>query len=247
VNDLEADLETEAPMKTHADTATRVAGAWLAASSLLLVAALALHPPPSPDPDRFMAIIADAGVRWRIAHWFAALALSGFVATSLVALTTPSRLNADGWKMSAWALLAVSAAWVTTTAVAEATVIADAAISADRDTFHAWERFAEGKAMGFLGIAAALALIATTEATETQPATPRWAGWLAGAAGLAAIVGWTLGAILGVDAGAVIWLVSTMVLSLWTLWFGIAIAHIDQAGPAIPVEISSASPRSSGT
>jgi hypothetical protein len=233
-------------MPTHTQSAARVAGVWLASASLLLLAALTLHPPPSPDPDQFMSIIADAGTRWRVAHWGAALALSAFVAASLIALATPSHLNSGGWKISAWALLAVSAAWVVTTAVAEATVIADAAMANDRETFLAWERFAEGKAMGFLGVAAALALIAAGEATTLEPATPRWSSWAAVAAALVAFAGWTLGTVLGVDAGGVVWLVSTIVLSLWTLWFGLAVA-LKKATGAAPTAESPTDPSAAET
>jgi hypothetical protein len=149
------------------------------------------------------------------------------VVTSLIVLTAHSRLTENWWTISAWAILPVGAFWVVTAAVAEATVISHTALAGDRATFQAWQRFAEGKAMGFLGLALAIALIAGNEARSDQPTTPAWACWAAMAAALAAIAGWTLGMVLGVAAGGVIWLVSTRVMGLWTLWLGLALARTE--------------------
>jgi hypothetical protein len=212
-------------MTTHPERTIRVAGGWLAAASLLFVGSLALHPPPSPDPDAFMQIIANAGTRWVVAHWAAALALSAFAVTSLIVLTAHSRLTENWWTISAWAILPVSSFWVLTAAVAEATVISHAARAGDQEMFQAWQRFAEGKAMGVLGLALSIALIAGNEARSGQPTTPAWACWAAIAAALGAFAGWTMGMVLDVAAGGIIWLVSAMAMGLWTLWLGLALAR----------------------
>jgi hypothetical protein len=215
----------EETMTSHPELTVQVAGGWLAGASLLLVGALAFHPPPSADPDEFMRIIADAGTRWVVVHWIAALALSAFVVASLIVLSASSRLTSSWMTVSAWGLLPVSALWVVTTAVAEATVISHAAVIGAHEMFHAWHLFAEGKGMGFLGIALSTALIAGNEARARQPAVPASACWVAAAAALAALCGWTLGTIFGVTTGGIIWLFSTLLMSLWILWFGLALAR----------------------
>ncbi|WP_137286998.1 hypothetical protein [Halorussus salinisoli] len=209
---------------------TRVAGAWLAMGSVLFVASLALHPPPSPDLGEFMAVIANEPTQWVLAHWAAALALTLFAITGLLMLTTESRLSQNWWAMTAWALLVVGATWITTTAVAEATVITEAAVAGDTATFEAWQLFAEGKAVGFGFLAVAIAVIAGNEARSTRSVTPVWASWIGAVAGLVAFVGFVvLGLLLGIAVGGLIWLASTIVMSLWTLWFGIALVRSDDS------------------
>ena len=205
-----------------------VAGVWLAVGSLLLVASLALHPPPSPDPGEFMATIANGPLRWVAAHWIAAMALSSFAIVGLIVLTAGSRLTRNGWTMSAWAVLVVGSLWVTTTAVAEATVITAAAVAGDTATFEAWQLYAEGRAVGFGFLALAIAVIAGNEARSPRSVTPAWAAWIGATAGTVAFVGFVvLGLWLGLATGGLIWLVSTIVMSLWTLWFGIALTRSD--------------------
>lgn len=214
-------------------TGTRVAGAWLAVGSVLFVGSLVFHlfhPPPSSALGEFMASIAAAPTQWVLAHWAAALALTIFAITGLIMLTTESRLSQKWWTMTAWAVLAVGAIWVTTTAVAEATVLTAAAVAGDTATFEAWQLFAEGKAVGFGFLAVAIAVIAGNEARSTRSVTPVWASWIGAVAGIVAFVGFVvLGVLLGIALGGLIWLVSTIVMSLWTLWFGIALARSDES------------------
>lgn len=211
-------------------TGTRAAGAWLAIGSLLFVVSLVLHPPPSPNPGEFMATIADGPALWVAAHWAAALALSFFVIAGLLMLTAESRLTQNGWTMSAWAVLVVGALWVTTTAVAEATVITEAAVAGDTATFEAWQLFAEGKAIGFGFLALAVAAIAANEARSSRSVTPMWAAWISTVAGIAAFVGFVvLGLLLGIAVGGLIWVGSTIVMSLWTLWFGVGLVRSDES------------------
>lgn len=222
--------EVVSPRMERTGVGTRVAGAWLAVGSVLFVGSLVLHPPPSPDPGEFMAAIADGPTQWVLAHWAAALALTLFAITGLIMLTTASRLSQKWWTMSAWAVLVVGAIWVTTTAVAEATVITEAAVAGDTATFEAWQLFAEGKGVGFGFLAVAIAVIAGNEARSTRSVTPVWASWIGAVAGIVAFVGFVvLGVLLGIAVGGLIWLISTIVMSLWTFWFGVALARSDDS------------------
>lgn len=211
-------------------TSTKVAGTWLAIGSVLFVVSLLLHPPPSPDPGEFMAAIAEAPTRWVVAHWAAALALTLFAITGLVVLTARSRLTRTGWTTTAWAALVVGALWVTTTAVAEATVITEAAVAGDAATFEAWQLFAEGNAIGFGFLALAVAVIAGNEARSARSVTPVWTSWIGAVTGIVAFVGFVvLGALLGIALGGLVWIASTVVMSLWTFWFGVALMRSDDS------------------
>ena len=228
---------------SRAETTVRAAGAWLAAGSLLLVVSLALHPPPSPVPAEFMAIIAENATLWTAVHWGAALALTMLVIAGLLVLTAGSRLTETWWTMSAWAVLVVGALWVSTTAVAEATTIATAAAAGDAATFEAWQLFAEGQGIGFGFLAAALAAIAADQARSAIPITPPWAAWIGAVAAVAAVVAYVvLGAVLGIAIGAPIWLAATIVMGLWTFWFGVALARSESPEVAA-VEAGSRRPR----
>lgn len=209
---------------SSADTGSRVAGAWLALASLLLVASLLFHGPISPDHGVQMRFIAGAPLRWAAAHWGAALSLSMFAIGGLVALTTGSRLARSGPQMSAWAVLTLGALWTMTTAVVEASVIAEAAAKGNRETFETWLALAEGKANGFAFLALAVATIAGNEATTARGATPAWAAWIAAVAGVCAFVGWVIGSWLGIGAGGAVWLISSLVMCVWIFWFGAALA-----------------------
>lgn len=214
---------------SYRETGVRVAGAWLAIGSLLIVVSLALHPPPSPVPSEFMAIIADSPTRWMAVHWGAALALIMIVIAGLIMLTARSRLTQAWWTMTAWTVLVVGALGVTVTAIAEATVITAAAVAGDAAAFEAWQLFADGTALGFGFIAAAVALIAFNETRSAQSVTPAWAAWIGAIAAIVAVGGFVLGLVLGIAIGGAIWLASTIVMSLWTLWFGVALARSDSS------------------
>jgi hypothetical protein len=90
-----------------------------------------------------------------------------------VVLAAASRLNQGAWTTTAWAVLPVGALWTLTTAVAEATVVAGAAVSGNTAMFEAWWAFSEGKATGFIFLALAVAVIAGNE-TRTPRAIPAW-------------------------------------------------------------------------
>ncbi|UYG06837.1 hypothetical protein [Halomonas sp. M4R1S46] len=206
---------------TH--TALRVAGAWLAIASFLLVAALIVHGPLAHDLSDQMKEIADGATTWSAIHWVSAASLSLFAVTGLIVLSSGSRLAASGWTMTAWAVLTVSALWTMTTAVAEATVVTNAAVSGTKEIFEAWWAFAEGKASGIAFLALSIVVISGNEAQSSERVVPAWSAWIAMISGVASFAGWALGRWFGVDFGNLLWVVSSVVMSMWTLWFGFAL------------------------
>ncbi|NIP83440.1 MAG: hypothetical protein GWM90_31120, partial [Gemmatimonadetes bacterium] len=166
-----------------------------------MITTLAFHGPIAPDLQVQMRRIADAAARWSTVHWIAAAALSFYAVSGLILLTARSRLTDGLWTLTAWAVICVGALWTLTTAVAETTVMAEAAASGLDETFAAWWAFAEGKATGFAFLALAVAVIAGNEARNPSGATPAWSAWIAVVAGLGSFAGWALGMWLGVAFG----------------------------------------------
>jgi hypothetical protein len=207
------------------DTQIRTAGAWMAIASALFAGVLIGHGPIDPDLSRQMEAIANSSVRWAIVHWAAAAALSLFAVAGLIVLTARSRLTQEWWTLSAWGVVTIGALWTVTTAVAEATVVAGAAAAGDAEQFEAWLAFSEGKANGFMFLALAVAFIAGNEGKSADPATPAWAAWIAVLAGTASFVAWPLGMWFGVRLGNILWVVSSLVMSLWILWFGFSLVR----------------------
>jgi hypothetical protein len=203
----------------------RVGGAWLAIAACLMIAGLVLHGPIAPDLSDQMAKIANDPARWVVAHWITAAGLSLYMVAGLVVLTSGSRLTEGWWTTTAWAVLPVSALWVLTTAVAEATVVTNAAIAGNSEVFQAWWAFAEGKATGVAFLALAIALIAKNDAQSAPGVTPAWSAWTAMFASLASFTGWALGMWFEIGAGSVLWLASSILMSAWTVWFGIALTR----------------------
>ena len=211
------------PARLGEGPTVRTAGAWLAVASVLMIAVLVLHGPIAPDPADQMTRIAEAPSRWRLAHWLAAASLSGYALTGLLALTARSRLTAMGATSSAWAVVTVGALWTLTTAVAEATAVTRAVTDGNRAIFEAWWAFAEGKATGFAFVALALAMIAVADARSADGLTPRWSAGFGAMAGVASFAGWALGMWLGVRPGSVLWVVASVLMSVWTLAFGLGL------------------------
>lgn len=212
-------------------TAVQVAGMWFAAASVLMVAVLVSHGPLAHDLDHQMQRIANGALRWNVVHWIAAAALSLHALTGLVVLASGSRLTEDRLTLSAWALLVVSAIWTITTAVAEATIVTSAAVSGDVETFRAWWTFAEGMGNGFAFFALAVAVIAAHQAQRSERAWPVWSARVGMVAGLASFAGWALGRWFGVSFGNLLWVATSIVMSLWTLWFGVALMRFDGSTP----------------
>ena len=205
------------------NTAVRVAGTWLAIASSLLIAALVVHGPLAPDLSDQMKMIADRAMTWSVIHWVSAASLSLYALTGLVVLTSGSRLVGGWWTMTAWAVLTVSALWTMTTAVVEATVVTNAAVSGAKEMFEAWWAFAEGKASGFAFLALAVAVISGNEAQSSERAVPVWSARIAMVSGLASFAGWALGRWFEVDFGNLLWVASSVLMSVWTLWLGSAL------------------------
>jgi len=205
------------------NTAIRVAGTWLAIASFLLVVALIVHGPLAPDISDQMKRVADGAMRWSMIHWASAASLSLYAVTGLVVLTSGSRLAGGWWTMTAWAVLTVSALWTMTTAVAEATAVTNAAISGTKKMFETWWAFAEGKANGIAFLALAVAVISGNEARSSERAVPAWSAWIAMVSGVASFSGWVLGRWFGVDLGNLLWVAASVLMSVWTLWFGVAL------------------------
>jgi hypothetical protein len=153
----------------------------------------------------------------------AAAGLSLYAVSGLIMLTAGSRLTATGPTMTAWAVVVVGALWTMTTAVAEGTVVAGAAASGASDTFAAWWAFAEGKATGFAFVALAVAVIAGSEARGVERVGPAWAAWGAVLASVASFGGWALGMWVGIAPAMVVWVVSSIVMSAWTLSLGVGL------------------------
>jgi hypothetical protein len=203
----------------------RVGGTWLAVASALMIAVFALHGPISPDLNEQMTRIATDPTRWLVAHWIAAAGLSLHVVVGLLILTSESRLTGGWWAATAWAVLPVGALWTMTTAVAEATVVTNAAVSGNSEVFDAWWAFAEGKATGFAFLALAVAVIAGNEAQSGERVTPAWSARTAMVAGIASFTGWALGMWFGIGLGSHLWVASSILMSAWTVWFGVALTR----------------------
>lgn len=221
--------ETLHRIASGTETRTRTAGAWLGIGSLLLIAGIALHPPPSPDSEAFMATIAEGPTLWMAAHIATAIGLSMVAVAGLIVLTAGSRLTEHWWTISAWGVLVVAAMLVTTAALAEATVITRASVAGDVATFEAWQPFAEAYSAAFLFVALAVAAIAGNEARVGHVTTPVWASWTGAGAGIVAAVAFVLGLGVGVAAASLVWLVATIVMSVWTLWFGVDLVRLRTA------------------
>lgn len=232
---------TDSRLPANAGTNVRVGGSALALGALLLAGGFALHPPPATDPAEFMATVADSPTRWVAAHAVTAIALSLFAIAGLVTSTARSRLTRTWWTTTAWAVLIVSALWVTTAAVVEATVIAEAAAAGDAATFDVWSPLAEAHSAAFLFFVLAVAVIAGSEARSADRSTPAWAAWIGAVAAVASFAGMILVFALGIASGGLVWVGSTIVMSLWLGWFGAAVAR-----SAVDAGVESAAPNVGG-
>jgi hypothetical protein len=206
-------------------TASRTAGGWLAAAAFLLAAALMFHGALAVDLETQMKHIAEGAGRWAAVHGAAAAALSAFAVAGVIVLSSGTPLTAQWWTLSAWAVVTLGALWTVTTALAEASVVSAAAVAGDQTMFEAWWRFAEAKANGFAFLALAFAVIAANEAAMPRPFTPSWASWIAALAGAAAFSGWVVGAWLGIRGGSAVWVTASLVMCLWLIWLGVALAR----------------------
>ena len=213
--------------KSNTDARIQVGGAWLSIGAIALIASLLLHAQPSPVPNEFMSNIAAEPVQWMIAHWLGALSSTLFVIAGLIILTTHSRLTHRWWSVTAWAVVIVGSLWITSTALIEATVGLSAAVDGDVATFVEWQLFGQALALAFVGVAPALAVIAYNEARNGPETTPVWASWIGAAAGIVAAAAFALVIGMGVSMAGIVWIPTTIVMSLWIVWFGLSLARSD--------------------
>lgn len=214
---------------TRHQAGLRAAGAWLAVGSILLALALLFHGPLHPDLQVQMTHIAEASTRWVVVHWIAAASLSCFVVSAVLILVSGTRFTSTAATMSAWAVVCVAALWTLTTAVSEATVIADLAVSGDLAQFEAWWSFAEGNGNGFSLLALAVAMIAWNETQASQRLVPRWSAVVGAATGIASFAGWGLGVWLNIGPANLLWVLASGVMCLWLAWLGTAMASTPDA------------------
>ena len=104
-------------------------------------------------------------------------------------------------------------------------MVANAAVSGSSEVYEAWWAFAEGKANGFAFLALAVALIAGNDARSVEGATPAWSASTAVVAGVASFTGWALGMWFGIGFGRLLWVASSILMSAWTVWFGVALSR----------------------
>ncbi|RNF33913.1 hypothetical protein A7A09_013410 [Paracoccus methylarcula] len=201
---------------------TSAADLWLAAGAALLAAALITHGPPDPDLSVQMQHIADGHGRWALVHWMAAGALFLLSGAGFLAIATNPAIRRSPVLGSAWMVMALGALITISTAVSEATALSVAADSGDLATFTIWWGFASGMANGFLGLALAVALIAYFDLRGTDGRLPGWAAAAGSLFGILSATGWILGMHLGLSIGGPVWLVSSLLMCLWLVWFGIA-------------------------
>lgn len=210
-------------MMTHKNKIIRIIGIWLAIASFLMIAVLGFHGPIAPELNVQMQKIADGPMVWSAVHWTAAASLSLYALTGIVVLTSESHIAEDWESLTAWAVLSIGSLWTMITAIAEATVVTNAAVSGTWQTFESWWTFAEGMGNGFAFFALAVAVIARSEAHNHERVTPKWSSWIAVIAGISSFSGWVLGMWFDMAPGNFLWLISSIIMSVWILWFGIGL------------------------
>ena len=215
---------TAETIETARRTATRVGGVWLAAGSLLMIAGLGLHGPIPPELGDRMTSIAGRPLAWTVAHWIAAAGLSLLAGAGLIILTSASRLTRRGRAMTAWMVVTLGALWTVTTAVAEATAVTATALSGDAEPFATWWSFAEGHAIGVVIVCLAVAVIATDDARSPHPSPRRWPATPppSPASPRSPAGRWGCGSACRPEVS---WVAAAILVSGWTLWFGLALAR----------------------
>lgn len=228
---------TDSPQRNAASAPLRAAGVTLVAAALAFVVGLAFHPPPSPNPAEFMAMIAADPTRWVAAHWLSAISLAGFAIAGLIVLTARSSLT-DHWStVVAWAVFVVSAVWITNAALSEATAVTAASVAGDSAAFEVWQAYAGAYSVAFIGFGGAVAIIAAQHARDPHGLTPRWAAGLGAVVSGVAVVAYLLNFAVGVALAGPVWLGTTFVMSLWLLWLGIALTRGGARSQAMDAEV----------
>lgn len=188
----------------------RAARLWLATGAGLLVSALVFHGPPDPDLTVQSSHIADGGNRWAIVHWTAAVALFLMSGGAFLTLFSTAAGSIRTGQPGAWMIMALGALTTFTTAVSEAAVLAAAAHAGDQAAFDTWWAFSTGMANGFFALVIAVGLIALGAFRAKAEPMPKWVAAIGMAAGFLSAI------------GGPIWLIATMVMCLWLIWFALA-------------------------
>jgi hypothetical protein len=106
----------------------------------------------------------------------------------LVVLTSRSRLTDSPLGIAGWSMVAIANIPVSLGGLAEATVIADAALANDPEAFDLWYGGFLGATIGLLPVSlVGTFLIALQEIRTASPLLPRWAPALAGVGALVSI------------------------------------------------------------
>ncbi len=211
------------------NTTTRTARLWIGMGAALLSVALVFHGPPDPDLSVQLHNVADGSHRWSIVHWTAAVSLFLISGGAFLALSGRAAGETLPGHPGAWMVMALGAMATFTTAVTEAAVVAEAAHHGDQATFDIWWAFSSGMANGFFALAVATGFIALAIARAGNREMPRWVAAIGSVAGFLSALGWTLGEHMGVWIGGPIWLISTLVMCLWLVWFGLAAFLVTQS------------------
>ncbi|MCG6882920.1 MAG: hypothetical protein LJE62_04100 [Silicimonas sp.] len=201
---------------------TKTARLWLATGAALLSAALVFHGPPDPDLTVQLQHVADGSHRWAIVHWTAAISLFLISGSAFLVLLGRAAGERVPGHSGAWMVMALGALTTFTTAVTEAAVVSEAAHSGDQSAFDTWWAFSGGMANGFFALAIATGFIGLAALRSEDRELPAWAAALGAAAGFLSAFGWSLGEHMGVWIGGPIWLISTLLMCLWLVWFGLA-------------------------
>jgi hypothetical protein len=172
--------------------------------------------------------VADGSHRWSIVHWTAAVSLFLISGGAFLALFGRAAGEVLPGHPGAWMVMALGAMATFITAVTEAAVVAEAAHHGDQATFDVWWAFSSGMANGFFALAIATGFIALAIARAGNREMPIWAALIGSVAGFLSALGWTLGEHMGVWIGGPVWLFSTLVMSLWLVWFGLAAFFVTQ-------------------
>jgi hypothetical protein len=199
-----------------------IAGLWLGTGASLLIIALVFHGPPDPDLSVQMQHIAEGHVRWALVHWTAAVALFLMSGAGFLKLIDQNTGGYIAGIRSAWLVFALGALLTVSTAVSEAAVVSAAANAGDKAAFHSWWEFGGGMGNGFFALAVATAFIAFAEARSDSGITPVWACAAGTVVGVLSAVGWSLGEHFNIGIGGPIWLISTLLMCAWLVWFGFA-------------------------
>ncbi|MDX1601316.1 MAG: hypothetical protein R3191_07380 [Anaerolineales bacterium] len=201
----------------------KLAGGLLSTGALIALVGLALHPQPAPDVNGQIAKLSSKASLWTAVHWAIAAGVSLMTAAGLVILQARSRLTRHWWTLTTWSLALIATLAMSLNAVVEATAVKQAALAGSVPQFEVWESFAFGMALAIPVFALAFAVIAASEARSPAGMTPTPVASLAAVAGVISTIGGLLWFALEIRVAGLAWALSTMLLFIWILWFGLAI------------------------